>query len=579
MSSVEQSGDSHIPKHDGIILPVAPASEGPADMSKTDLPLHDDMHSEQHEELRSVWDDSQNTTAKDSDLGSPDVTGPKQPRLFPPPEETEEMEEIGLADASGIASAPPQLPLKTSENNGSQLRRQRRGLIENIQKLQEGCDAVLGTRLKAHEQRGIMRRDRQILSDIDARFMQEVRNYLFTAQDERLRRLLGLCEEMQTIRDEILPKEDDYNILEDQLNSEEFELAETGGKLLNLLNGVGNGLLDYNDDGSVLEEDVTDLERVGSERGSTQRPEVREYLSRLGDRDLVRERLTELRHERAMLVEKEKSRARVGMVLDEEAQRFLDLFDVRHAELQQELAVVEDDLERLRNTLDQTDKVLFATTLFDDMENASVSAPDEVRHSELDTPPNATCTSDFALLSEVHYSPAPEAKMPNGCQRDPLLLADDATEPTFNRFVGAERKPLASIHYINAWLLNQQGTMSADKFINDWLLNVLRTSLSEINQFKSAPALQRLKITQEELRDLVLEWWFNDEAAGQYLRTLRHEARGMSLSASAALSNRDVQSDTVVFTLNQLSARLYRERTTVQVSDAVRLTIRRAQSN
>jgi hypothetical protein len=229
---------------------------------------------------------------------------------------------------------------------------QRRDMIENILTLQEGCDAVLGTRLKAHEQRGIVRRDRQVLSDIDARFMQEVRNYLFTSQDERLRRPLDLYEEMQTLRDEILP-EGDYNILGDQLNSGESDLAETSGKLLSLLYGVGNGLLDYNGDGSVLEEDVTDLERVRSERGSTQRPEVREYLSRLGDRDLVRERLTELRHERAMLVEEEKSRARVGMVLNEGAQKFLDLFDVRHAELQQELAVVEDDLERL---LDQTDK-------------------------------------------------------------------------------------------------------------------------------------------------------------------------------------------------------------------------------
>jgi hypothetical protein len=280
-----------------------------------------------------------------------------------------------------------------------------------------------------------------------------------------------------------------------------------------------------------------------------------------------------------MLVEEEKSRVHVGMVLSEEAQKFLELFDVRHAELQHELADVEDDLERLRKTLDQTDKVLFATTRFDDVERASVSAPDEVRHSELDTLPNATCNSDFALLSEVSHSPTPEAKTPNGCQRDPLLLADDATEPTFNRFVGAERKSLGSIHYINAWLLNQQGTMSADKFINDWLLNVLRTSLSEINQFKSAPALQRLKVTQEELRDLVLEWWFNDEAAGYYLRTLSLEARGVSLSVSAAMSNRDAQSDTVVFTLNQLSSRLYRERTTVQVSDAIRLTIRRARSN
>ena len=70
--------------------------------------------------------------------------------------------------------------------------RQRRDMIENIQKLQEGCDAVLGTRLEAREWSGIVRREWQMLSDIDARFMQEVRNYLFLDLSRNLLpRLLG----------------------------------------------------------------------------------------------------------------------------------------------------------------------------------------------------------------------------------------------------------------------------------------------------------------------------------------------------------------------------------------------------
>ena len=329
---------------------------------------------------------------------------------------------------------------------------------------------------------------------------------------------------------------------------------------------------------SIPDEDVTDVERVAVERGSFQRPEVQEYLSRLGDRDIIEERLAELRHERATLVEEQKSRARFDMLLNENGQRFLDSFDVRHHELQEALVSVETDLARLSKRLDQTDSLLFATMRFNGLDDVPESNPDEVRPLDLDSLQSAISPSEIAQYSAIQGQPTVDVIVPPNFRTDPLLLAVDDTKPTYNHFVGAARKSLTSLHHINTWLLNQQGIMSADEFLNKWLLSVLRTSLSEVNRYKSASNLQGLNMGQECLRNLVLEWWFKDAAAGQYLKTLRLEARGMSLSASAALSTREVQSDTVAVTLNQLSTRLYRNYTTLQMGESVIQTMRCSRS-
>ena len=575
MSSVEQVRTGHVPISAGILLPASMASEEPAELSRRDQSSISGIQWKDSDKQRSDWNDSCNTTIRDTDSAVPDLAFNKTPSLFPPPDE---VDENSLSGGSERSSMPLPQPSKEPQISRSRVYTQRHDILENTRKVQEGCDAVLGTRLKAHERRSILRRDRHALSDLEARLQQELRNILLTSQNEKFGPLLELCEQMQTLRDEFSPREDDYDILEDQLNTREFELEETAAKLLQLLDSEDNGLLGENDVDSVPNEDVADVERVSVERGSFQRPEVQEYLSHLGDRDIIEERLTELRHERATLVEEEKSRARFDMVLSEDGQRFLDSFDVRHQELQEALTNVENDLTRSSKRLDQTDSLLFATTRFDGLDDVAEFNPNEVRPLDLNSVHSAISHPDIAQSSAIQRSLTVDAPVPPNFRTDPLLLAVNETKPTFNHFVGAERKSLTSLHHINAWLLNQQGIMSADEFLNKWLLSVLRTSLTEINRYISAPSLQGLNIGQEGLRNLVLEWWYKDAAAGQYLKTLRLEARGMSLSVSAALSTRDVQSDTMAATLNQLSTRLYRNHTTLETGEPVLLTIRRARS-
>jgi len=54
---------------------------------------------------------------------------------------------------------------------------------------------------------------------------------------------------------------------------------------------------------------------------------VAEYLSRLGDADLLKERLWNMRAEQAILTEERISREQIGLPLDPESQAFLSQFD------------------------------------------------------------------------------------------------------------------------------------------------------------------------------------------------------------------------------------------------------------
>ena len=575
MSSVDQISSS--PRYDtgDTTLPASSISWEPAQTSSNQTSRYR-VHPNAQDNVEFPWTESSNTTVRGSDSGILDVVSQKQLSLFPPPNEIDEVE---LNDAPETPPAPSPLSRRESHCNDTQVGHHPRVLSETVRKLQDGCNKMLDIRLKAHERRSIIRRERQDLCDKDVQLMQELRNVLLTSPNEKLKPLLDLCEEMQTLRNELFPKEDDYNILEDQLISAEFELEETGEKLLTVLEGVRNSGQGENDLGSLLEEDLPELKRVPSmESEAPQRPEDTEHLSRLGDRDIVLGRLSELRHERAILVEEEKIRARVGMALGKEAREFLDTFDSRHDQLQQELAIIENDIARLVKAQERTEAIFFATTLFDNLDNDAGSAPDEVRHSDLSLLPAAMLSSDVVQPTATQDQPTPASEKSDNSSRDPLLLPVDDTQPTFNRFPGTDSRSLTTERRINAWLLKQQGAMGADVFINAWLLSVLRSSAAEVYQYKSALDEQTLNISQEGLRDLVLEWWSLDDAAGEYLKTLRLEARGFSLSATSATSTRQARSDMFVFTLNRLSDRLHKDFTVRRVSETVRLTIRRPRS-
>jgi hypothetical protein len=520
------------------------------------------------------------TTVRELESGPPNAAGQKPPGLSPAPDETGE---IILEDATAMPQLPSQPPYEDLNDNDARRQHHHRSLIERLRKLGDGCESVVGIHLKGHELRGSIRRERRALTDIDARFMQEVRNVLLRSPNEKFQHLLDLYEEMDSRRNLLLPKEDDYNILEDQMNTQEFELEEAGRKVLEVLEGVRNSLFSDGDVHSFLE-DNADLQSATSRGNESLRPEQREYLSRIGDLDLVEARLSELQRKRAELVEHEKSRILVGLVLNEESRKFLDAFDDNHALLQEERALIVHDIEKMRKTLESTNRVLFSATQFDDPEATSEPVPDSVPPVTQYPSPHSTVNPllSSTVPEQSHTSPTLEAVKSDSIPQEPLLFTEEDKTETYPHLADTESRHLRNI---NSWLAREDARLSRQEmtfpaqFINDWFLSKLRNSRSEIYQYKRAPVLQTINISQEELKDLVLRWWWSDDAAADYLKTRKMEALRLSVSSRAVMSNRGAQSDTVLIDMNRLASCLYRDQAMLQVSRTnMKITIRRTRS-
>ena len=191
-------------------------------------------------------------------------------------------------------------------------------------------------------------------------------------------------------------------------------------------------------------------------------PTMAEYLSRLGDADLLKERLWNLRAERASVVEEQISRQQIGLTLDPDSQEFLDNFVETEKHISEEIAAAEEDIRLLKM----------------ECESQGLLEPtDELPH-DIDS-------KETLLEQPVVYT------------EDPLLLLWRDKCPAF--FVND------STH--------SQDAISITEYINTWLLHQLCQSSFEIHRLRSAPELEHLHVDNQRFRDLVLDLWLQDEAA------------------------------------------------------------------
>jgi hypothetical protein len=160
---------------------------------------------------------------------------------------------------------------------------------------------------------------------------------------------------MQIARDEYGPLEDEYTRIEDILDETEFEMAKIeirlygpeqppqGDKSANLssLPQGGDLLSPYPASSSFL--------ALSTGPPDGYEPIHAEYLSRLGDLDLARERFENMTQEHESLLMEEASRTRVGMELHADLKVFLANLPAREVALQEEITEIELDVERLRS--------------------------------------------------------------------------------------------------------------------------------------------------------------------------------------------------------------------------------------
>ena len=390
--------------------------------------------------------------------------------------------------------SPPRVELEYPRSR----EKARRKRIEAFQTLTEKREDVLGLRLKVHEARTSLRHDRDTVNDRYAHTVQGLRAAIASNTLTAQTLLLVDLEDLQKSRDSLHLKEYNYNSLEDQLNREEWELKEMELKLYERSNSAQISLL--GDDATGLFEatfDETESSSSLSVRSGPREdsPENKRYLSRKGDANLLREQIAEMRAVKEQILEDKNVRKRIGLVLDEDSQNFLDTFDRQLAPLLEDLANVEEDVYRLHEALADRN-VTFLSSQFD-LETLDIPTQYAAQASLSDSPRMAAMETPKTELDAL--------------VRDPLLLPiEEQTHILFDQSDPSSPSNISTPGYINRWLLHR-----------------LRRSVPEVRRYKSAEELKKLTLDQEQIKDLVLEWWDRDESVADF-RSAR-DAAALSL--------------------------------------------------
>lgn len=329
--------------------------------------------------------------------------------------------------------------------------------------------------------------------------------------------LLSQNEAAQNYREEILRKELEYNILEDGLNRAEWNMTEQETKIYEQLSNIKDHSL-ISDPGTYSDDEEEYAASLSSTASSQESVSAlrQQWLSKIGDRDLLIEQIHELRMDRERYVEEESIRHRYGLILDEEAQQVLDTFDTRHASLKLDLMQVEADLARLEEGLPRDADVLYASSQFDvDVE----SRDQETVESSLDM--DATENLDL---------PAKDSLLLWGEEKDPVFLNMD-TDP-------------------------KQASISTVSYINQWLLHRLRRSAMEVLRYKITEELQPLEIDPSQFTRMVLESWFKDEMVRIFRQARDHAGKSISVDSKLHENEnewRATRSDPIIFKINHVS--------------------------
>jgi hypothetical protein len=382
--------------------------------------------------------------------------------------------------------------------------RARRKLIDTFARLTAKREHVLPLRLQLHDLRASLKHKRTALNLQDAQLIQRMRVLFSKNMTPEMESLLDDFTAMQEARDQLPPEEDDYDKLEDQLIRQEWELQEAelriyGGGASAQISALGD------DELAILEETFKDTESMLSTRsgGPAENSQpFTKYLSRRGDANIVKERIDGLRAERAQLIEEEIMRARIGLTLDEPSRAFLATFDTNHQALQLELTRIEEDILRLKEALVDDDGILFSTDQFD-------GGPWEIVDGQI---------SDIMQRLSLEGDSGFDFADADPSIKEPLLLP---VLPVEERL-----KPV----FLHSSAGVSKGLFSTANYINEWLLHRLQRSLQEVHRFMSVGDVQRLNLSPERIKDLVLEWWFKDQSVSAFASARKSAAQSANLS-------------------------------------------------
>jgi hypothetical protein len=215
------------------------------------------------------------------------------------------------------------------------------------EKLRALYPQTLENRALVAERRSELAELRLVISSADDRFMKFVREQLANASLlDNNAQLEELSQELQTARDKYGVLEDEYNALENRLNRQEYHLNQLQEYVFKHSSTLQNGApCDTDDVDSLSESD-------GAEEGVFEvsfHSLEDEFLSRFGDADLCKEARDQLVYERNRLLKIKEQRLRVGNSLSPEDEAILEDFPSKEEKILAELAIIEEDVDRLRD--------------------------------------------------------------------------------------------------------------------------------------------------------------------------------------------------------------------------------------
>jgi hypothetical protein len=343
------------------------------------------------------------------------------------------------------------------------------------QKIKNLRVATWTLRGRIHELRKLLREKQYEKSIADDRYFQHVRmrglgvtleNQDISRQQKSISQLLDDC---QRVRDEYGPLEDDCNLLEDKLGRDEYELTK-----------LETRFHERQSDPEALQEElhspVSDSSVAtsysGSDLGRDSHPLVSQYLSQLGDVDILKERLDYQIEEKFSLEYEKNTRLRVGLELAKDDQEWLDNYDSLEGGLLEEIKEAVAEAERLKHLC--------------------------IRQGLLDEDGNPT---DFEKRErQTFLDEAPEVDA--GAERSefvkfPVLLPRPGSK---------------EVQFFNTGPKASELSDSAGDHINQWLLHQLRSSPLDVSLLARTFEDDFGHIKGEKWQFDVLAFWYKDGA-------------------------------------------------------------------
>ncbi|KAL8868614.1 MAG: hypothetical protein Q9174_004874, partial [Haloplaca sp. 1 TL-2023] len=337
-------------------------------------------------------------------------------------------------------------------------------------------EQTITKRLGLREQRVVIREQHELVRSLEAQLLKQ---WQTTDRLVDQKAILPLHQELCTALDELGPLDQDYDEKEDELHSLEYNLEAKEKRLYQQ-----HGSLDGGDSQSSpsIHPSSPSSSSEALDYGPTIPPDTTSpqylYFSRLGEANMIRERLGELEEERVHYLQIEQNRNTMSISLYEENVEFLADYPRLRSETLKELGTIEKDLQHLR----------IQAGLNDEEEASAVRAFDDFRWH----------TDDAAQLEQR------SAVTERGHQR---LSDGPGLEPP-------RRKSEADVFNV------PDDPRSSRDRINAWILERLRNSRLEQGLHKTI--LNNPKLDKRTWWDLVSKYWQSDSAARSSNYSSRH---------------------------------------------------------